>query len=159
MLTNDNNNIVLTPEQLVQIETTKTILLNLESEISIATKNLRTIKSESERAINDREYQIQLFQDISLKVESAKIHLTHLQDQSTELNEKLTNMRNDAVNITDQQNTKSIELTEREIKISKVEKELNEKAQFLNKFSNELNINTESFNTKVAKLKEVLSTL
>ncbi len=63
MLTNDNNNIVLTPEQLVQIETTKTILLNLESEISIATKNLRTIKSESERAINDREYQIQLFQD------------------------------------------------------------------------------------------------
>ncbi len=53
MITTPEENIILTPEQSKQIEAVKLQIVNLQNEITIATKSLRVIQGESVLAEDD----------------------------------------------------------------------------------------------------------
>ena len=159
MLSQPENNIKLDDAQTLAIEEVKLRLANLESEISIAQKNQKNLKIENEKLVKDNIYQNEL-----LSATEAK--LSPLQVQITDLESKLTVKNNELARITAEIELKSKELEPRESAVLEKEKELIAKEENIKNDSISLDIaKTElenkvaDFNTKVAKLKEVLPTL
>jgi len=68
MLTQPENTIKLSDEQLLAIEETKSRLTNLEAEISIANKNLKGIKLENEKAIKEKIATEELLANLNVEV-------------------------------------------------------------------------------------------
>lgn len=151
------NNPVLTPEQTQAIEYSKGILLNLEGEISIAQKALKQLKSESERAIKDKDYQEEMLIDITKKVNTASVQLEELTAQINENIEQLNLLREESKNLSVSHEEKSTELANREFVVSKKETELCNKEIDLNKEIEILNTDKVNHAEKVTKLKEVIS--
>lgn len=79
MITNpEENNIKLTSEQTQAIEETKSRLMNLEVEISIANKNLKALKSDTERITKEKIYQEELLAKVNTQIDDANSRLTSL---------------------------------------------------------------------------------
>ncbi len=72
---NQGDNVRLEDKQVQTLEEYKSRLINLESEISIASKNLKVIKGETERAIVDRKYQQKGLEDVNAKIDEANTRL------------------------------------------------------------------------------------
>lgn len=159
MLSQPENNIKLDDAQTLAIEEVKLRLANLESEISIAQKNQKNLKIENEKLVKDNIYQNEL-----LSATEAK--LIPLQAQITDLDDKISTKKDELTQITAEIEVKSKELEPRESAVIEKEKELNLKAESIKNDSIALDIakteienKVSDFNTKVAKLKEVLPTL
>lgn len=159
MINNDGGNVILNDEQTRAIEETKSRLFNLESEISIANKNLKAIKAESERAIKDKSYQEQLLSEVIAKVSSARSSLAEIEPQIVEktalLNDLLNTIREESVI----HETKSNELKDREDKIIVKEKQNSEQYALLIATRNSLASSQAEHNAKVARLREFMNTL
>lgn len=159
MITQPENNIKLEDSQIKAIEEVKTRLINLESEISIVTKNLKATKTENDRLVKDNIYQNEL-----LSITESK--LSPLQAEIVDLESKITSKKEEISKIDAEFDTKSKEINDREDKVIEKEKEIAIKEQNIKDESSVLEIaKTEienkivGFNSKVAKLKEVLPTL
>ena len=157
MITNDESNIKLTPEQITAIEYSKSVLLNLEVEISIAQKTIRQVKSESERAIKDKAYQEELLAEVTNQVSASKINLENLTAQINEMIDQLNLLREESKKLGISHQEKSTELSNREFVVSKKETELCNKEIKHNKDLNDLFIDKTDFDSKVARLKDVTS--
>lgn len=157
MLNNNETNITYSKEQSQAIEGVKTTLLNLESEVSIAQKNLRAIKSETERVTKEKIYQEECLNDVSIKVEIAKNSLDEMSQTLQDKNSELAHLNSEIVTKSTSLNSKENELKEREELVSKNENYLIEKDGQITVRENELKLNIEEFNLKVEKVKEVIS--
>ncbi len=76
--TNDSPNIKLEDAQNQALEEAKGRLMNIESEISIATKNLKVLKGEIEKSIKDNKYQTELLNRVTSQVEETNTRLNVL---------------------------------------------------------------------------------
>lgn len=159
MITQPESNIPLSDAQTIAIEEAKNRLTNIESEISIANKNKKTLLLENERLVKDNIYQNEL-----LSATEAK--LSPLQAQITDLESSIITKTDELAQITAEIEVKSKELEPRESAVTEKEKELTAKEESIKNNSIALDIakteienKVQDFNTKVAKLKEVLPTL
>jgi ABC-type transporter Mla subunit MlaD len=157
MIDTPEKNMELTLEQRQQQNAFQNKLLNLESEVNIATKNLKGIKLESERAEKERKYQEELLANIIPQVEEKTKELKDLQGNITEktalLNELLAQYKEHA----DLMVSGKANHDDRESKISSQEADLNERSQSLDKTAERMSKTSEEFFKKVAKLKEVIA--
>lgn len=123
------SNIQLTDTQTLQIEEAKKRLSNLQGEISASQSNFRAIKSDTEKAINERNYNESLLSEIEKKVIESQKTLDILSVQITEKNITLERIQAESNLATDSNTAKTIELNEREIGIGLKEKEYEKKVE------------------------------
>lgn len=159
MLTQPEDNIILDDNQKKAIEETKSRLFNLESEISIATKTLRGLKSENERLIKDNSYQNELLLETISKVDPMLAKVADLESNILTKTEELNK-----INVEIQ--TKATDIEEREAEIKTKEnniedrlKSVTEKEGNIRDINGILNQKIDDFNQKVSKLKEVIATI
>lgn len=156
----DNNtqpsNPVLTPEQTHAIEYSKSILLNLEGEISIAQKTLKQTKSESERAIKDKIYQEELLKEITDKINITSPILTQLELSISEKTGQLNNLLSTIQEETVIRETKSAEFVDREAKIAERETQLSNQGSAIEKDRIILDNDINEFYKKVERLKDII---
>jgi hypothetical protein len=159
MLNNDEEvNIVLTAEQSKAIEETKIRLLNLESEISIASKNLKTLKGETEKSTKDKLYQEELLNSLVSQVTIKQQELVSLVDSIKNASETLGKINSEITAKSQAQEKMVMALKDREDKVKSEELKLAEHEKIVLKISADVKSEEAEFGKKVAKLKEVIST-
>ena len=159
MLNNETtSNVKLTLEQLQQIDAVESKLAELNTQIAVKEKNLRVITNDTNRFAREIEAQKPVLEDLKTKVEEETKQLNYLTSEIAQSNTILGKL-NDEINAkTETQNKKESEIKDREsivqqreIEIAKVESSLGVK---VSTHAEEVKIH----NSKVAKLKEVIST-
>ncbi len=158
MTDNETNTPILTPEQLKAIEYSKTVLHNLEAEISIAQKTLKQTKSESERAIKDKAYQEGLLNEISPKVIEKTSQINALNEEINNASTVFSKLQAEIKTKTAEQVEKDSEFQAKSDGLDKIIAEYNEKTTQSNKKEASLQKDNMIFNQKVAELKRVIST-
>jgi chromosome segregation ATPase len=155
---NSTSNPTLTFDQLQAIDVAQKTLANLQSEIVIATKILKGTKMESDRAVKEKLYQEELLENTKTQVEDETKQLNYLTSEIAQSNVILTKLNDEINTKTEIQRKKDVALQDREsavqkreIEVAKVESSLKEKVSAHAETS-------QTFNSKVAKLKEVIST-
>jgi chromosome segregation ATPase len=142
MITQPENNITLSESQTLAIEETKTRLLNLESEISIATKNQKSLRIENEKLVKDNIYQAEL-------LVATEANISKLQSELSTLEASISTKREELQQLAEEITRKTQDL----------EKSVNEGNATLREQQAEFNTKVASFDEKVARLKEVIPTL
>lgn len=158
MINNDTTTTKLTDNQVAQLEEFKSKLTNLESEISIANKNLIVLKKDIEKTVKDKKYQEELLAEATAKAEKAKKEITFLEDDVADLTTTKNNLLDDIKILDKDAKIKKIDLDNREVKIVETEKELTTSMTSVSKSITALTEDKKEFYAKVAKLKEVIST-
>lgn len=154
----EKNNPKLTSEQTQAIEETKLRLINLESEIVIANKNLKGIRSETEKITKERVYQEELLAVVIPQLKIKQEKCIELGEEIIQKTAQLNNMLNEIQIVVAEQKNKSDKLEERENILNTKQSEFIEKEKTLNMIALTLETESERFHTKVDKLKEVIST-
>lgn len=157
MLNQPENNIKLTDAQLQAIEEVKNRLSNMESEVTIATKNLKVIKQDTEKAIKERAYEEERLDSIVKQIKPLEDKKVELESAIIEKLTELGKINSDIQESTVKHQEKEKELKEREELVLKNEKYLSERKEILDNKDIELNELVKEFNSKVSKLKEVIS--
>lgn len=158
MITQETDNVKLTFDQLQAIDTAQKRLAVIESEITNAQKVLKGTKMESDRAVKELAYHEELLADLTAKTEAKNKELIDVKENLNTASEKCDALNKEIKEKEAEQFKKTVELDEREATIAKKEKELSEKGSALGKQEIILNNDKATFNEKVAKLKEVIST-
>ena len=157
MLTQPENTIKLSDEQTLAIEETKNRLANLEAEISIATKNFKTIKQDTEKAIKERVYEEERLNSIVNQIKPLEDKKVELESAIIEKIAELGKINSDIKESVVKQEEKEKELNDREELVVKNDKYLSERKEILDNKEIEIKDQTDSFNSKISKLKEVIS--
>ena len=157
MLNQPENTIKLSDEQTLAIEETKNRLANLEAEISIATKNFKTIKQDTEKAIKERVYEEERLNSIVNQIKPLEDKKVELESAIIEKLAELGKINSDIKESVVKQEEKEKELNDREELVVKNDKYLSERKEILDNKEIEIKDQTDSFNSKVSKLKEVIS--
>ena len=138
MITNEDSNVQLTPEQLQAIDVAQQRLYNLQNETTVATRTLSALKNDSVVALKDKDYQEKLLADVVSKVTAVQIQLNTLEisaNSSREILNSLTQeiakksdilavMEADFKKRDDDLAQKERELTDRETQVSAKEADL-----------------------------------
>jgi len=159
MINNETtSNVKLTLEQLQQIDTVETKLAELNTQIAVATKNLKVITNDSNRLAKERISAETLLADLTTQNETLKKSV----DSSTEtLNKTKTDISNLESELVDKKavhDKRETDLNDREVKIAEKEKQLSQQGEKLGRETILLDNDKATHNAKVAKLKEVIST-
>ena len=157
MLTQPENTIKLSDEQTLAIEETKNRLANMEAEISIATKNFKTIKQDTEKAIKERAYEEERLSSIVNQIKPLEDKKVELESAIIEKIAELGKINSDIKESVVKQEEKEKELNDREELVVKNDKYLSERKEILDNKEIEIKDQTDSFNSKISKLKEVIS--
>ena len=157
MLNQPENTIKLSDEQTLAIEETKNRLANLEAEISIATKNFKTIKQDTEKAIKERVYEEERLNSIVNQIKPLEDKKVELESAIIEKIAELGKINSDIKESVVKQEEKEKELNDREELVVKNDKYLSERKEILDNKEIEIKDQTDSFNSKISKLKEVIS--
>lgn len=159
MIDSPNSNISLTFEELAQIETTKSILSNLENEITIANKNLNIIAKEVLKATKERDYQEELILTLSEQVSDKQAETLRLDNSISQMKSSLEESREREGFANKILADKTQELRDRENKISEIEKELSvRKAQLEVEMESQLK-DREDLNIAYDAFKDALTTI
>lgn len=150
-------NVQLTLEQLQQLDIVKKRLSNLESEIVNATKILNGTKMECDRAVKEKLYQKELLGNLTTKIEGMKVNIDNLDRGIKEKDVILSELNDEIKSKSTEYKDKVQELKDREEKIIQKEIQFSELGNKLGKQEILLNNEKADFNSKVAKLKEVIS--
>ena len=115
MINNETtSNIKLTLEQLQQIDVVEQKLAGLNTQINVATKNLRVITNDTNRFAREIEAQKPVLEDLKTKVEEETKQLNYLTSEIAQSNTILGKL-NDEINAkTETQNKKESEIKDRE---------------------------------------------
>lgn len=105
-----------------QIEYVKTTLLNLETEVSIAQKNLKSLKSDTERAVKEKIYQEECLAEIQSQVTVTKREIEILHESKRIIESDIQEKIELSKSFIDDQAIKSQTIEEREAVISSKEK-------------------------------------
>lgn len=157
MLNQPENTIKLSDEQTLAIEETKNRLANMEAEISIATKNFKAIKQDTEKAIKERAYEEERLNSIVNQINPLEDKKVELESAIIEKLAELGQINSDIKESTIKQEEKERELNEREGLVIKNEQYLLGKKEILDNKEIEIKDQIDSFNSKVSRLKEVIS--
>jgi chromosome segregation ATPase len=158
MLTAPTDNIKLTDEHLAQIQEGENRLSSIEALITIANRNLKVAKLELERTTKDILLQTEKLATLAPQIETAETKYKDLTDQFNDGQISLKNLNSEIETKTADLATKITELNDREAKISEKEKQLSEQGSALGREKILHENDKATFNSKVAKLKEVIST-
>ena len=158
MLTAPTDNIKLTDEHLAQIQEGENRLSSIEALITIANRNLKVAKLELERTTKDILLQTEKLATLAPQIETAETKYKDLTDQFNDGQISLKNLNSEIETKTADLATKITELNDREAKISEKEKQLSEQGSALGREKILHENDKVIFNSKVAKLKEVIST-
>jgi predicted nucleic acid-binding Zn-ribbon protein len=131
MLNQPENNLKLSDDQALAIEETKSRLVNLEAEISIANKNLKGIKLENEKAIKEKIYLEELLASLAPQIESKQSELQKINDSITEQSAVLSDLINKAKEQIKVDGAKELELKTREIELKAIESKVFREAEEL----------------------------
>lgn len=124
MLNQPDKEIKLSDEQKLAIEKTQTRLSVLETEISIATKNLKVIKGDIEKAVKENLYLEETKVNLSTEVEALKNSKEKLEVAVKEANDHLAKIKEEDICLKAEQAKTESEQNERENKIREEEKNL-----------------------------------
>ncbi len=158
MINEPTSNPTLTFDQLQAQDASQKILANLQSEINIATKVLKGTKLESDRAVKDKAYQEELLANVKIQVEEETKQANYLTSEIAQSNVILGKLNDEINTKTETQKKKDTALQDRETNLVKAENEYIVRNESLGNAIIEYKTTSETFNTKVAKLKEVIST-
>lgn len=158
MLTQPENTIKLSDEQQLAIEEVKNRLSNLESEISIANKNLKGIKLETEKAIKDKMYQEELLSNVVDKISNSTKELSELEPKVTEKTEQLNNLLSTIQKESNSHEIKKTELLSKEKAIKDEEVKLSENQEAFRKEKSEFEVEKNKLSTFKEALLEVIKT-
>lgn len=127
MIEQPNANVALTFEQLQQIDTVQTRLKNLESEIAIATKNLNVVNKDVVKATKEREYQEELKANLDKGIADKQVAHESLKQSLAEMNDALTESREEIITNAKKHSEKELELENRENDVKKAEADIMQK--------------------------------
>ncbi len=131
MITQPENNIRLEENQAKAIEETKIRLLNLESEISIATKNLKNIRTETERATKENAYQNEVLLSLNEQIVSKQVKKDDFESTTIRFEYYLNGLKKEEAEIKETQAKKLLELNEREAIVLERERSLERRCMTL----------------------------
>lgn len=149
-------NPILNFDQLRAVDTAQKRLANLQNEVSIAKTDLAGIRAQCESATKERLYQEELSKDLSSKNSASVLKLDTLNGEITEKTAELTHLLDTIKEHIVTHETKENELKDREGALVVKETEHTKNAELHGRKETDLNIRTEAFSAKVAKLKEVI---
>lgn len=150
-------NVQLTVEQLHQIEETKKRLAILESEISNATKVLRSTKIEFETAVKDKTYQEELLATVTSQVKNKQLEMTELDEEILKKSANLNEIKTETESYKSEKEKSIMTLNDKEDSVSSREEKVTEKEKSVVKSKLIHEDIVKEFNQKVSQLKEVIS--
>lgn len=121
---NQGETVKLDSTQTQAIEETKSRLLNLEGEISIANKNLKVLKGEIEKSIKEKVYQNELLQTVSAQVLQAQAKFTEITEANVKAAYSVSEINQETAKKTDILNAMESEFRKREDSIADKEADL-----------------------------------
>ena len=155
---NSTSNPTLTFDQLQAIDVAQKTLANLQSEITNATKILKGTKMECDRAIKAQAYHEGLLADLTSQTDTKTLNSSKLDTEITEKTAMLNELLSQFKEHTDKMASENADHTAREVKISQKEKQLSEQGSAIGREKVLFENDKATHNSKVAKLKEVIST-
>ncbi len=159
MLTQPENTIKLSDEQLLAIEESKSRLANLEAEISIANKNLRSIKLENEKAIKEKIATEELLANLNVEVAKLSEEKEKLINKVAE-GETLLGEISETDRVFKEEHAKAkVELTERENVVRDSESKLSSEWELFRTEKSELEVAKDKLIAFKEKLLSVINTL
>lgn len=114
MLITPENNVSLTDLQTARLEEAKNRLLNFETEISIAQKNIKILKSETENVFKDKAYQEKLLSVATENTKHAQSTLEALHQEISLAQDTLSKCHAETLLINEANAAKASEFSERE---------------------------------------------
>ena len=160
MINNETtSNVKLTLEQLQQIDVVEQKLAGLNTQVNVANKNLKVITNDTNRFAREIEAQKPVLESLNNQVEDKKKEIQTLREDIVEKNAMLNQILTEYKEHTEKMALEKRDLEERESQIVAKEKQLSEQGSALGKERILLDNDKADFNSKVAKLKEVISTL
>jgi chromosome segregation ATPase len=159
MINNETtSNVKLTLEQLQQIDAVETKLAELNTQIAVANKNLRVITNDSNRLAKERISAEALLADLTTQNETLKKSVDSLTETHNKTKTEITNLESEMVAKKAVHDKRETDLNDWEAKSLAIQNSLNKESAELNN-NKVLHENDKViFNSKVAKLKEVIST-
>lgn len=158
MLNQETKNVELSFDQLQAIDQSKKILANLESEVSIATRNLRILKGDTDRATKENIYQNELLTNVSAQVIEKQKKASELDEEILAKSNQLSTLNAEVREQGTEQTKTLMSFKDREDAISAKELQLSNLGNTIGKERIILNSDISEHNKKVVKLKEVIST-
>lgn len=151
-------NVKLSFEQLQAEDVAKKRLANLESEISIATRNLKILKGDTDRATKENIYQNEMLSTVCDQVIDKQNKATKLDEEILEKSAQLNQLLSECKGYGDKIISDKMSLKDREDTVSKREQEVIDKSKKIDENNQLLQSHIETHNKKVSKLKEVIAT-
>ena len=159
MINNETtSNVKLTLEQLQQIDAVQTQLANLNTQLAVATKNLKVITNDSNRLAKERIAAETLLADLTTQNETLKKSVDTLTETLNSTRTANTNLESEMVAKKSVHDKRETDLNNREVKIAEKEKQLSEQGSAIGREKVLFENDKATHNAKVAKLKEVIST-
>lgn len=159
MLTQPENNIKFSDIQLETIEKYKSMVLNLETEIKIATNTLKGIKSDVEKAVKEFKYHSDLLEELNGKVspleEKVKELEVSISEKTSEVSKLDTYISEETLKIEDvllSVRIKNEELTTRENNILESENKLKKEKEEFEKEKIEHQNRLDKFNKFISEM-------
>jgi chromosome segregation ATPase len=155
---NTTSNVKLTLEQLQQIDAVQTQLSNLNTQLSVATKNLKVITNDSNRLAKERISAETLLADLTTQNETLTKKVEVLTKTHNDTQTANTILESEMVAKKAVHDKRETDLNNREAKIAEKEKQLSEQGSAIGREKVLFENDKATHNTKVAKLKEVIAT-
>lgn len=121
MITQPENNIRLSDEQSIALEQFQTRLSNIETEITIASKNLKSIKVDTEKAIKEKLFLEEAIEKLNKEIDTLGNNKDILANSINEGEKLLKNLSDEHAKLKSEQDLVRVELKEREEKIKENE--------------------------------------
>lgn len=153
---NQTTNVKLTLEQLQQIDAVEQKLSGLNTQVNVATKNLKVVTNDTNRFAREIEAQKPVLESLKTQVEEETKQANYLTSEIAQSNVILGKLNDEINTKTVAQNKKDTALQDREANLVKAENEYIIKQENLGNATTEHKTTSETFNAKVAKLKEVI---
>ena len=154
---NQTTNVKLTLEQLQQIDVVEQKLAGLNTQVNVATKNLKVVTNDTNRFAREIEAQKPVLESLNAQVALKQKDLELLQADIVEKTAMLNELLSQFKEHTDLMASEKASHDEREAQIATKEFDLSSKESKLTKIAIGLDSENLDFNNKVANLKEVIS--
>jgi len=159
MQTNQGETVKLDEAQAKAIEEAKLRLLNVETEVSIASKNLKVIKADIEKATNEKKYQEDLLGKVTSQLDEANIRLSSLMASALTGSNALSEINQEISKKSDILKAMEIEFRKREDAISSKESELISRESSVELREEDVSKSEEQLQDKHAKIKAFAETI
>lgn len=157
MITAPENNIKLTDEQTAAIEEAQSRLLILESQINVQTKNLRTLKIDTDNVTKDRLLLEEEIKKLNDQVSPLKVTIDSLNRQIDEKISELASVTQKIAVKSDELTSKETSLKIREDSIAAKEDELNAREIILSNSEELYEESKQKLEARITRINEAIN--